>query len=365
MYTEKELQLLDLIRTNPYASQVELAEKLHLSRPSIANLISGLTKSGAIKGRAYVLAETNSILVFGGMNIDRKMIVKDQLVFHTSNPVTSYQTAGGVARNIAENLGRLGHEVKLLSAAGKDLEFEFLREKTTQWADMHYCLQSENERTGTYTAILDQQGEMQLALADMEIYKSITPEWILQNENLFPNASLIVIDLNIEKDSITTLLHLAKRYKVPVAIVPVSGPKMKNLPEDLSGVEWLICNHGEAELVTSLQINDQKSLKNAHQVFQERGIRKTVITNGENGISYSENDKVEKMSAMKPKQVVDVTGAGDSFVAATLHCWLKTGTIEPALKAGLLNATKTLESNYTVRPELTEEGLIKEMEELK
>lgn len=365
MYTDKELQLLDLLRKNPYTSQAELADQLHLSRPSIANLISGLTKTGAIKGRAYILSETNSILVFGGMNIDRKMVVKDQLVFHTSNPVTSYQTAGGVARNVAENLGRLGHEVKLLSAAGKDLEYEFLREKTAQWADMHYCLQSEQDRTGTYTAILDKEGEMQLALADMEIYKSITAEWILQNERLFPNASLIVIDLNIEKEAITTLLHLAKRYQVPVAIVPVSGPKMKNLPDDLSGVEWFICNQGEAELVTGISIEGEESLIQVHTALKERGIRQTVITDGSQGISYSQNTSVHRMDAMKPRSIVDVTGAGDSFVAATLHTWLHVGSVETALKAGLVNATKTVESSYTVRPELTEQGLINEMEEYK
>ncbi|WP_342526149.1 PfkB family carbohydrate kinase [Chryseomicrobium sp. FSL W7-1435] len=364
MYTEKEMQLLSLLKKNPYSSQQELAAQLELSRPSIANLISGLTKAGAIKGRAYVLSESNAVLVFGGMNIDRKMIVKNELVFQTSNPVTSYQTAGGVARNIAENLGRLGHDVKLLSAAGKDLEWEFLYEKTHEWADLEYSLRSENERTGTYTAILDQTGEMQLALADMEIYELLTAEWVVSHEKLFRTASLVVIDLNVKQEAIQAILQLSSRYSVPVAIVPVSAPKMKNLPESPLTAEWIICNKGEAEITTGIVIDSDEQLERAHKALQARGFSQTVITDGGNGISASEAGTLVKMQAIPVHEIKDVTGAGDSFVAATLHMWLQTKDSVSSLKAGLMNASKTLESTYTVRPELTAERLKLETEEL-
>lgn len=46
------------------------------------------------------------------------------LVAETSNPVTSTRSIGGVARNIAENLGRLGETVAFLSASGQDSEWK-------------------------------------------------------------------------------------------------------------------------------------------------------------------------------------------------------------------------------------------------
>lgn len=364
MLSEKEVQVLSLLKKNPYASQQEMAEILGLSRPSIANLISGLIKLGKIKGRAYVLSEENPVLVFGGMNLDRKMIVKGQLAYQTSNPVTSYQTVGGVARNIAENLGRLGHDVKLMSAAGHDMEWEFIYDKTSEWVDLQHVKRLEEERTGTYTAVLDTTGEMQVAFADMEIYQRLTPEWVTNHEKLFRSAKLIIIDLNLEQTTVQMILDYAKSYQVPVAIVPVSAPKMRNLPSNLEGVTWLICNQGEAEVIANIKISTNADLKRAHVILKNKGIVHSVITNGAQGITYREDEEVIHVNAFNPSEIMDVTGAGDSFVAATMHMWLDTGEVKEALIAGLWNATKTLESPFTVRTDLTKESLQNQLEEL-
>lgn len=52
-----EQKILALIERDPYLSQQEMADALGISRPSLANLISGLIKQGRILGRAYVLPE--------------------------------------------------------------------------------------------------------------------------------------------------------------------------------------------------------------------------------------------------------------------------------------------------------------------
>ena len=54
------------------------------------------------------------VLCIGGMNVDKKVQLLENLVLETSNPVVSSLSAGGVSRNIAENLGRLGVPVKML-----------------------------------------------------------------------------------------------------------------------------------------------------------------------------------------------------------------------------------------------------------
>lgn len=361
----KEQELMAFLKKNPFASQQEIAKSLQLSRPSIANLISGLVKSGKIKGRAYILAEANPVLVFGGMNVDRKMVLKDKLMNQTSNPVTSYQTVGGVARNVAENLGRLGHEVKLMSASGQDLEWEFLREQTSEWVDLQHIRHLDQERTGSYTAVIDTEGEMQVAFADMEIYQHLTPEWVMSHEKLFKSATLVVIDLNLSQETVSTVVKLAKANNVPAAIVPVSGPKMQNLPNTLDGVTWMICNQDEAEMITGQSIQSDADLEKAHQLLHIKGAQHVVITNGSKGVTMSESKHVIHLPAIKPTVVRDVTGAGDSFVSALLHQWVSGEDATRSVVAGLVNATKTLESNYTVRTELTKELLEKEMEEYK
>ena len=50
--SEKEAQLFNLIKTNPYFSQQELAEKMNLSRSTVANMISRLIEEKYLLGRA-------------------------------------------------------------------------------------------------------------------------------------------------------------------------------------------------------------------------------------------------------------------------------------------------------------------------
>ncbi|EEO9618315.1 winged helix-turn-helix transcriptional regulator, partial [Listeria monocytogenes] len=84
---EKEEIIFNSIRKNPYISQQELADILDLSRPTVANLISGLIKKGRILGKAYILNEAKQIVCIGGANVDRKFYIKDKAQLATSNPV--------------------------------------------------------------------------------------------------------------------------------------------------------------------------------------------------------------------------------------------------------------------------------------
>ena len=154
---DKEILILQLIKEDPFIAQNELAEKTGLSRSAVAGYISSLTKQGKILGRAYVLPQKKEVLCVG------------QLQYGTSNPAESSQSCGGVARNIAENLGRLGCDVGLMTVVGDDPEGEWLLEYTKAFADVTPSQSLAGTTTGTYTAVLDNEGEMSVALADMFI----------------------------------------------------------------------------------------------------------------------------------------------------------------------------------------------------
>lgn len=63
------------IKDNPFISQRELAEAIGLSRPSVANIISGLIQKEYVMGKAYVLNEDYPIVCIGAANVDRKFYV--------------------------------------------------------------------------------------------------------------------------------------------------------------------------------------------------------------------------------------------------------------------------------------------------
>lgn len=361
---EREQAVLALIRQNPFMSQQEMADAMNLSRPVLANLVSSLTKQGKIVGRAYILPEENEIICIGGANLDRKFHVKGNVQFGTSNPASSSFSVGGVGRNIAENLGRLNHQVTLLTTAGKDADWQVIHEASESFMNLRYVEQLAEATTGSYTAIMDEQGELALAVANMEVYDLLLPSLLKKHETMLVNAGCFILDLNCPKETVAYIQQVAIARDIPLVIVPVSSPKMNRLPETLQGVTWFICNTDEAETIVGHKIENATHYEKALQQLLQLGAEHVIITAGSKGVYAASTTIAPRHFAAKViDKIEDVTGAGDAFVSAVIHSWLTGQSFETCIDAGLTNAKNTLASPYTVRPELSVDLLKNEMEE--
>ena len=119
--TNREKELLELIKMNPTISQKELADTLKITRSSVGVHITNLIKKGYVIGKGYLLKEGEYISIVGGANMDIIGFPSDKLIIKDSNPGQVKVVLGGVGRNIRENLVRLGVETKLISAVGSDV----------------------------------------------------------------------------------------------------------------------------------------------------------------------------------------------------------------------------------------------------
>ena len=215
----KEHQILHHIRINPFISQQELSNKVGLSRSAVANYIATLTKRGEIKGRAYILQEESSIVCIGGANTDRKARSNQKVHLYSSNPVETTEVCGGVARNFAENLSRLGYNTSLMTSVGDDKEGNWiLRETKSQGVDVSQVWVLQTERTGTYTTLLDVNGEMIVSMADMNIYEKITISMIEEKWSYIVASQAVFLDTNISKDCISYLIKRC-RGKMKTGII--------------------------------------------------------------------------------------------------------------------------------------------------
>ena len=350
---EKERLVLRLIQDNPYLSQQEMAEKLGMSRPALANTICALIKKGEIIGRAYVLPKRQAIVMIGGANVDRKFHLEGTVQPATSNPVTVTTSVGGVARNIAENLGRLGNEVKLMTVLGQDVDAEKIKQHSAQFMSFEMTETILDQSTGSYSAVLNPQGELVIAMANMEIYDKLLPERVSKYESRLLNARCLVVDLNCPKATVEYALELARARNIPFAIVPVSSPKMSRMPENLSGVNYFICNRDEAETYLSRALQTEQQYEQAVRDLLATGIEYVVLTLGSDGIVAGSKEGIERLKTVPVDHVVDVTGAGDAFVSAFLHAILQDQPYIDALRFGLYNASKTLQCETTVREDLS------------
>jgi len=87
--TNREEELLALIRRNPAISQNELASALGITRSSVAVHITNLMKQGLILGKGYLLKQDDYVCVLGGSNIDISGFPNQKLILADSNPARS------------------------------------------------------------------------------------------------------------------------------------------------------------------------------------------------------------------------------------------------------------------------------------
>lgn len=362
--TDNERLILDLIRQDPFISQQTLAEQVSLSRPAVANIISALIKKGELLGKAYVLNPRNAVVCIGAANLDRKIKTDEELLGYTSNPVNSKISIGGVVRNVAENLGRLEQDVTLISTVGNDPEWARIKALSAPFMNTDGVIMVEGESTGCYTALLDKDGEMYLGLADMSVYDKFTPELLVKKQHLLRNARCIVVDLNCPKATLDFIFAYAQKQQIKLAVIAVSEPKMAHLPNDLKAVDCLFINKGELGAIVNQVLDSDEKLQQAVQTVLDEGVKTIILTAGSGGVLVASKtqQKWYEIKQLAGSQIVDVTGAGDSFSGAYISAWLDNESTDQCVLAGLTNAYHTIQSEFTVRPNLTKHQLTQEME---
>jgi pseudouridine kinase len=354
----KKDQLYELIRANPFISQQDLAAQLRLSRSAVAGHVAGLIRERRLLGRAYVIPSPRPIACIGAANLDRKLRSLATLTMGTSNPARQDESFGGVARNIAENLARLGAPVSLTTAIGNDSSGRaLLAHAEATGIDTRGTLQLDDACSGTYTAVLDDHGEMLLALADMALYDLITPDFLASRQPRRAAPALTVADLNLPRETLAMLLAESRREATPLVMVAVSQPKMARLPIDLRGLRLLILNQGELETRVAAPLRTDDDFARACATVREQGAQDVIVTRGVAGVLFTHAGGVSHLPA-PAAHVVDVTGAGDAFAAAV--CWsLFNGSddLELACRRGLKLSAMTLGCEETVCPWLGADSL--------
>src|SRR5699024_5918972 len=122
-----------------------------------------------------------------------------------------------------------------ISTSGADADWSFIKKESLPYVNTEYVFQLPEETTGSYTAVLDETGEMVVGFADMDVYDKLTPETIHERSAILSQAKCLVADLNCPKDTLDTLEDFANNHDIPLALITVSGPKMKRMPDNLSG----------------------------------------------------------------------------------------------------------------------------------
>ena len=262
---------------------------------------------------------------------------------------------GGVCRNIAENLARVGVNTQFISTLGDDENGKSILEHSKKFGyNMENSLFLEGESTPTYLAILNHQGEMESAVVDMESLNKMDERFVDEKHEVFENAEYTIVD----SDNPALLEYILKKYqgKSKFILDPVSAKKAKKIRHLIKYFHNIKPNRFETEALCGFKIETNDDLKQAGRFFIEQGVKNVFISLDADGIYYITSEGEEgTLACCEAIEVKNVTGAGDSFVAGIGYGYMNNLNIKDTLKYSVAMSIITITHEETINPKISHE----------
>lgn len=299
------------------------------------------------------------VLVIGAAGVDVVGRMRGELQAGASSPAIIRHSFGGVARNITENLARLGHKVSLLAVVGEDQTGDLmLTQLSDTGVDIQPIMRTDAYPTASYMGLLSSTGELKYAVDDMRIMNQLSSDYLRQHEDLFKKASLVFMDANLSKKSLRTAISLAHRAKVPICADPAASGLAERMRPFLTRFDLITPNCAEASVLSGMHIdpsNRQTALAAAKN-FVSQGVKIAIISMAQFGVCYATSETSGHVPSIR-SEVIDPTGVGDAMTAAVIFALLNDISVDDAVRLGVSAASLTLRHNGTVMPDLTLEKL--------
>jgi pseudouridine kinase len=308
--------------------------------------------------------EDGHVLVIGAAGLDIKGSPNATLQFHADNPGKVWNNLGGVGRNIAENLARLEVDTVFLTAVGNDASGDLvLAQAAAAGVNVKHVLQIDGVRTGSFVTILDEDGQMAVAINDYDaITHHLTHEFLMESDDLFAAARLVAMDLNLSPAAIKGVVEIAEKHDVPICVDPTSSVRAPVILPYLDKLHLITPNAQETKTLCKVDV-PETALDTAVYVaknFTEMGVDIAVVKVGAQGMIYADGTEGGHIEARKTR-ITDRTGAGDALFAVVLFGMVNGLSLDESLRLGAIAASLTLQSSESVLPDLTPDLLYSQL----
>lgn len=298
------------------------------------------------------------VTVVGGVNTDILAFSDGPLVERDSNPGHVRTSPGGVGRNIAENLARLGVQTRFISAPGAGDDASAIARSCEEVGIEFLAVETPGLPAPRYLAIMDAAGDLALAVSDMRAIDAMTPEEVDAFAAALDDSLIIVLDANLPED---TLLHIADRWgDRPIMLDAVSVAKAPRARGILGRLHTLKANEIEAAALAGTIPGATDAAVDALLIA---GVPRVVVTGGVAGALVASG--VNRVRFVPPvAEVVNATGAGDAFMAGLVYAELEGFDTTHAAAFASAVAGVTLRSERTVSESMSADIALEKMEEM-
>ncbi len=229
----------------------------------------------------------------------------------------------GLAANVAQNVKSLGGEPVLISVVGRDSGADLLSNLFKQnHVDTCYLIQDSSRPTTRKTRVMAKHHH--LVRVDREVRRFLSSETeakVLDKvKSVISSVDAVVIEDYakgvVSKGLLQTVVKLAHDHGKKVFV----DPHQTNSGDFYSGVDVVKPNFSESIALSGLTYDElrddpEKLIDLGRAVQKKTGAKEVVMTRGKDGMIIFSGDKMYTVPTFA-RQVFDVTGAGDTVIAA-------------------------------------------------
>lgn len=289
------------------------------------------------------------ILAIGGAHVDRRGRMSAPFVPGASIPGAMSEEVGGGAFNALRGAVRRGAAGSLMSVRGGDAAGEAVAAEIASNGISDLSAVFLDRATPSYTALLDRGGDVVAALADMGLYELAFPKQMRRAKmrEAIAAADAVLCDANLPETALWRLAEAAGT--VPLFAIAISPAKAVRMVPILDRLSCLFMNRREAAVLAGT--NAEADASEIARGLRAAGLKRGVVTAGGSAVFAFDAEGLSMIAPPAPRQVVDVTGAGDALAGTTTVALLRGEGLASALRQGIAAAVLAIESPSAV-PEL-------------
>ena len=309
-----------------------------------------------------------AIVVVGAVYVDVKGFPDDVYLPTGRNAGNIEFVHGGVGRNVAEDIANVELRPTFVglvddSAEGQEVVRKLQRHKV----NTDYLLPVPNGM-GMWLAVFDEQGDLAGSISkrpDLSPMLKLIEE---KGDEIFKNADSIVMEVDIDKEILKSVLYYAKKYNKPVFAVVGNMSIASQRRDLLQSIDCFVCNELEAGILFADDFTHYEPEALAEELSRRvisANIPSMVITLGGKGAVYANREGDKGFYPARKVKVRDTTGAGDAFCAGVSIGLTYGKTMREAVEIGtrLASAVITVSENVCPRFRPMELGLDVEIED--
>ncbi len=248
--TEREKEILGILRNNPMISQEELAELVGVTRSAAAVHISNLTKKGHILGRGYVFNDRSSVFVAGPvfMEVD---------AFNNSEGQELVDIKiGGQGYGVARYLSSLGVPVSFVSVLGRDEWGKTVTANLREYGVDTTYLFTQRELPTPRRVIFRNNSEAPKIVTDRRSLDKLGLESLNTLTSAVKASRAVLLDASMPLDILNFFTSLATEAGINACVFATEGSALESLKQNDLPLFLAVVSKSDAEIASGIKIRD-------------------------------------------------------------------------------------------------------------